>query len=81
MNAKLISLGAVLALVSTTVCAHQPGGRSSVYVDPNAPGTSAKVDTTQPAAGGGRGSVYARDLPAPTPRDRVHAVVLKPGRA
>jgi hypothetical protein len=33
-------------------------------------------------AGNGRGSVYAADLPAPTPKERVQiAVTLKPGRA
>jgi len=80
MKTKLVALGAALALLaSTTVCADQPSGRSSVYAHPGKSSLPpAKVSKTVPV--NGRGSVYARDLPAPTPRDRVVALPLKPGR-
>jgi hypothetical protein len=88
MNVKMVSLAAALALLaSSAVCAHQPSGRSSVYATPggaaSTPGATAstpgKVEKAHP--GNGRGSVYARDLPPPTPRDRVQATLFKPGRA
>jgi hypothetical protein len=81
MNVRIASLVAALALLaSTNVCAaDQPGGRSSVYATPGPTRTPPKVDKTE--SGNGRGSVYARDLPPPTPRDKVPTVVLKPGRA
>ncbi len=83
MNAKLIrarslTLGAALALLaSTSALAGQPFGRDSVYAAPGSPVT--KVAAAKP--GNGRGSVYAADLPAPTPKDQVIAVTFKPGRA
>jgi hypothetical protein len=78
MNARLISFSAALALLaSTSAFAGQPFGRDSVYA---APGSSVtKVAAAKP--GNGRGSVYAADLPAPTPKDQVIAVSFKPGRA
>jgi len=84
MNAKLISpklitLGAAFALLASTgALAGQPFGRDSVHAAPGSPTT--KVAAAKP--GNGRGSVYATNLPAPTPKDRVRiAVTFKPGRA
>ena len=76
---KLITLGAAFALLaSTSALAGQPFGRDSVYAAPNSPTT--KVAAAKP--GNGRGSVYASDLPAPTPKDQVRiATTFKPGRA
>lgn len=90
MNMKLIGLTAAFALLaSTTVYAQQqPFGRDSVYTPPDGASTPAQVGTSTGAArartapGNGRGSVYARNLPAPTPRDQVTVRgPLKPGRA
>lgn len=79
MKVRPIAFGAMLVLLtSTAVCAAQPGGRSSVFASPSASVTPPKVEKAE--LGNGRGSVYARDLPAPMPRDRVVAVPLKPGR-
>jgi hypothetical protein len=79
MSVKLAGLSAALALIAAVpVYADQPSGRSSVYAKPGATSTPPRIEKAQ--AGNGRASVYARDLPAPTPRDRVVAVPLKPGR-
>jgi hypothetical protein len=81
MNAKPAALGVALAMLgAATVYADQPSGRSSVYAAPGATSTRPEVDNA--LKGNGRGSVYARDLPPPTPRDRMQAIaiVLKPGR-
>jgi hypothetical protein len=49
-----------------------------VHAAPGSPTT--KVSAAK--AGNGRGSVYAADLPAPTPKDQVRiATTFKPGRA
>jgi hypothetical protein len=81
MKVRLIGFSAAFALLaSTTVCAEQPFGRGSVYATPGASRAPAKVARAQP--GNGRGSVYAKNLPPPTPRDRVtFRGPLKPGRA
>lgn len=80
MNTKLIGLTAAIALLaSTSAFAGQPFGRDSVYAAPGGAG-GAKVATAK--ARNGRSSVYAADLPAPTPKDQVRiAVTFKPGRA
>jgi hypothetical protein len=81
MNVKLTALSTVLALLAAApVYAEQASGRSSVYAAPGAT-TAPRAKVENPVNGNRRGSVYARDLPAPTPRDRVHAVITKPGRA
>jgi hypothetical protein len=81
MNGSLTALAIVTALlVSADVFAAQPTGRDSVYAASASTLPSAKV--AQPHAGNGRGSVYAADLPAPTPRSaEIGAVTSKPGRA
>jgi hypothetical protein len=82
MKTKLLALSAALALLASTtaLCADQPSGRSSVYATPGKSSLPpAKVSKTVP--GNGRSSVYARDVPAPTPRDSVVVTgPLKPGR-
>jgi hypothetical protein len=80
MNAKLISLSAAFALLaSTSAFAGQPFGRDSVYA---APGGAATSTVAAAKLRNGRGSVYAADLPAPTPKAQVRiAVSFKPGRA
>jgi hypothetical protein len=80
VNIKLAGLSAALALlVAAPVCADQSSGRSSVYASPSAGSTPPKIEKAEP--GNGRNSVYARDLPAPTPRDRAQALLIRPGRA
>jgi hypothetical protein len=80
MNVRAAGLSAAIALlVAAPVCANQPSGRSSVYASPGRAHTPPKIGKAAP--GNGRSSVYAHDLPAPTPRDRVQALVIKPGRA
>jgi hypothetical protein len=80
MNAKLITLAIASALFASTAFAAQPNGRDSVYAAAGATLPAAKA--TQVHAGNGRGSIYAADLPAPTPRPAAIAdVPLKPGRA
>lgn len=81
MNAKLISFTVAAALLaSTSAFAGQPSGRDSVYAAPGVsiPGAQAAKTYT----GGGRGSVYASDLPAPTPKESAKvAVNFRAGRA
>lgn len=82
MNAKLTSLAMAAALLgSTSAFAGQSFGRDSVYAPPGAStGTPSKAVTAITRAG--RGSVYAYDLPAPTPKGQVKfTVMFKPGRA
>ena len=81
MNAKLISFAVAAALfTSTSAFADQPSGRDSVYATPGASMPSAQVAKTR--TGNGRGSVYASDLPAPTPKDSIRVVTtFRPGRA
>ena len=81
MNASLTALAIVTALiVSSDVFAGQPAGRDSVYATPGSTLPSAKV--AQAHAGNRRGSVYAADLPAPTPKPAaIGAVTFRPGRA
>jgi hypothetical protein len=80
MNAKLISLSIAAALfASTSAIAAQPNGRDSVYAAPGASFPSAKVATSR--SGSGRGSVYAADLPAPTPKTAIGEVKARFGRA
>jgi hypothetical protein len=82
MSMKLVGVGAALALLaSSTVCAQQQSfGRGSVYAIPGA--ASAPAKAARATSGNGRGSVYAPDLPSPTPRDRVIVKgPFKPGRA
>ena len=80
MNAKLISLSIAAALfVSTSAMAAQPNGRDSVYAATGTSFPSAKA--TQAHTGNGRGSVYAADLPAPTPKTAVGEVKARFGRA
>jgi len=81
MNARLISFTLAAALLgSTAAYAGQPNGRDSVYA-------AAGPTTTSPVKGpavtrAGRASVYAADVPAPTPKDQVRiAVTPRPGRA
>lgn len=81
MNARLIRFTLAVALLgSTAAFAAQPNGRDSVYADA---GSSTATSIKGPALTRmGRASVYAADLPAPTPKDRVRvAGTLKPGRA
>ena len=80
MNTKLTSLFAAFALLaSTSAFAGQPFGRDSVHA---APGSSPTAKVATVKARSGRGSVYAADLPAPTPKDQVRiAVTSRPGRA
>jgi hypothetical protein len=80
MNAKLISLTLAAALfASTGAFAGQPNGRDSVYAAPDAGFPSAKV--ARATSGNGRGSVYAADLPAPTPKTAIGEVKHRFGRA
>jgi hypothetical protein len=80
LTPKLVTLGIALALASTSAFAGQPFGRDSVYAAPGSTHSGTKVAAAK--AGNGRGSVYASDLPAPTPKDKVRiAVVSKLGRA
>jgi hypothetical protein len=82
MNTKLTRLTLAAALLSATgAFADQPFGRDSVYSAAGA-STTSRTGAVSAVAGNGRGSVYAADLPAPTPKERVQiAVTLKPGRA
>ncbi len=80
MNAKLISFAVAAALLgSSGVLAGQPFGRDSVYAAHGNTGTRSKAATAINRAS--RSSVYAYDLPAPTPKGRVKiTVIFKPGR-
>ncbi len=67
MNAKLIALTLAAAVLASPVAhAGQAGGRDSVYTTAASVFPSAKAERS--VAGNGRGSVYAADLPAATPR-------------
>lgn len=82
MNAKLTSFAIAAALLgSTSVLAGQPFGRDSVYAaSGGSAGTPSKAVTATSRAG--RGTVYAYDLPAPTPKAKVKiTVIFKHGRA
>ena len=80
MNAKLISLTIAAALfASTSAFADQTNGRDSVYAAAGATLPSAKVTRTH--TGNGRSTVYAADLPAPTPKTAIGEVKVKFGRA
>ena len=82
MDAKLTSFAIAAALLgSTSAFAGQSFGRDSVYATPRAStGTPSKAVTATTRAG--RGSVYAYDLPAPTPKGQVKiTVIFKSGRA
>jgi hypothetical protein len=80
VNVRTAIVSAALGmLVAAPAWADQPAGRSSVYAPPSAVNTPRKAEKAEP--GNGRGSVYARDLPAPTPRDQTQALVIRPGRA
>jgi hypothetical protein len=85
MNANLGTLiiaAAVLAAASNTASAGQTFGRDSVYADARATFPSAKSPAAPAVARSGRGSVYAHELPAPTPKEQVKFVgTIKPGRA
>jgi hypothetical protein len=79
MESRLVPLHLVVAmLASTSALAGQPHGRDSVYAAPEGSFPSAKA--TRAATGSGRGSVYASDLPAPTPRTDVGEVTPRFGR-
>jgi hypothetical protein len=82
MNAKLTSFAIGAALLgSTSAFAGPLFGRDSVYATPGAStGTLSKAVTATTRAS--RGSVYAYDLPAPTPKGQLKiTVIFKPGRA
>ena len=81
MRATVISFTFAAALLgSASAFADQPFGRGSVYA---ATGPVTHTPAKGPAVTrAGRGSVFASDVPAPTPKDKVQlAVALKPGRA
>ena len=81
MRTTAISLTLAAALLgSASAFAVQPFGRDSVYA---ASGPVTHSPAKGPAATrDGRASVFASDVPAPTPKDKVQiAVALKPGRA
>jgi hypothetical protein len=79
MKARIAGLSAALALIAAVpVYADQPSGRSSVYASARSTSTPHRIEKAQ--ARDGRASVYARDVRTPTPRERVVAVPLKPGR-
>jgi hypothetical protein len=81
MKATAIRFTLAGALLSSTAAfADQPFGRDSVYATA---GTVATAAPKGPAlARSGRSSVFAYDVPAPTPKDQVRiAVAIKPGRA
>ena len=81
MNAKLISLSIAAAALfaSSGAFAGQPNGRDSVYAAPGASFPSAQVARAHD--GNGRASVYAADLPAPTPKTAIGEIKVKFGRA
>ena len=81
MKARAISFTlAAAVLASATAFAGQPNGRDSVYAEPSPSTTGASGGPAVTRAG--RASMYAYDVPAPTPKDKVElAVTLKPGRA
>jgi hypothetical protein len=80
MNAKLISLGIAAALfASASAFAAQPNGRDSVFATGESSFPSAKA--ARAAIGNGRGSVYAADLPAPTPKTAVGEIKARFGRS
>ena len=80
MKTKLISMTLAAALfASTSAFAGQPNGRDSVYAAPDASFPSANAART--TNGNGRGSVYASDLPAPTPKSAIGEVKQRFGRA
>jgi hypothetical protein len=79
MNAKLMNLTLAAALfASASAFAGQPNGRDSVYAASGSSFPSAKV--TRATSGNGRGSVYAADLPAPSPRTAVGEIKQRFGR-
>jgi hypothetical protein len=79
MNAtKMIAVAAAL-FASSAAFAAQPAGRDSVYADPGVSVPGAKAAKAAP--GNGRGSVYAADLPAPTPKTAIGEIKVKFGRA
>jgi hypothetical protein len=79
MNAtKMIAIAAAL-FASSAAFAAQPTGRDSVYADPGISIPGAKAAKAAP--GNGRGSVYATDLPAPTPKTAIGEVKVRFGRA
>lgn len=80
MNAKLATLTLAAALfASSGAFAAQPHGRDTVYAGPGSALPSAKVARTH--EGNGRGSVYARDLPAPASNTAVGQIQPRFGRA
>ena len=86
MNAKFARISfaaALLAAASSAFAGGQTFGRDSVYADARSTFPSAKSPAPVTAAGrDGRGSVYATELPAPTPKEQVRVVGnIKPGRA
>ena len=83
MNAKLISVTVVLALLgSTTAFADQQRfGRDSVYANPASITYSSKSSAVAGNIRPGRSSVYVTDAPAPRPSAVANAAIVKPGRA
>ena len=86
MNAKFASVALAAALLASASAAFAGGqafGRDSVYATPGSSVPSAKSSApVVTVKRDGRGSVYAQDLPAPTPKDQVRVVgTVKPGRA
>ena len=71
-SSSLVVLLAIAALGSSGARAGQAYGRDSVYVSPSVTLPAAKVTWTPPVRQG-RGSVYAFELPAPTPKGTVQA--------
>ena len=79
---KAIHVLAISTLTFTSAAlAGQPNGRDSYYAESTASFPAARTAAV-PAPGNGRASVYASELPAPTPRTQVQVVgEIRPGRA
>jgi hypothetical protein len=79
MESRLVPLHLVVAmLASSSALAGQPNGRDSVFAAPD--GSFPSANAARETGGNARGSVYASDLPAPTPRTDVGEVNPRFGR-
>ncbi len=79
---KAIHVLAISTLTLTSAAlAGQPNGRDSYYAESAATFPAAR-SAAVPAPGNGRASIYANQLPTPTPKTQVQVVgVIRPGRA
>ncbi len=81
-TAKRLSFAVIAALFAGSAFAGQPAGRDSFYAEASASFPSAHAAAASAPSREGRASVYASELPAPTPHGNVNVVVaVKPGRA